>query len=217
MPFNASLLTVNPDIEVILLSRRDLAGMKHSFGPVLKTQEYIPIVIQFTAFDKSGKVCAKLRYFFTGHIFRKVESMRSNVAHTASLPGTGRIGSPGSLNVFPSFQRRAQPTLGILHDYFSYLSKQAVGNQFPRFLNHGICCICMGNRKDQPGLFDQFSKLFSFINIECQRLINNYMKPVLQCKPGRVKMHMIGCGNANKVHSLIRTECFFLFKHLCVG
>src|SRR5688572_7806645 len=108
MPFEAALLAVNTDVQVVLFADTDLRAVEDAFRAAAEAQEDVAIVIEFASFDKGRNVRCEFADLQPGDVFREVFGMRPDVANATGGSALLRIGAPSGLLLSARLEARRE-------------------------------------------------------------------------------------------------------------
>src|SRR5450631_2577228 len=114
-PFDACLLTINTQAQIVLVSGRDLAGPEQTAGAFLEVQHNLQVVVEAAAGHEGVEFGGKLAAIKSGNKAGEIVSVSSNVSQRTRGSALRRIGAPDGLLLPGRLQRRGQPVLRIFN------------------------------------------------------------------------------------------------------
>ena len=214
MPLNPPDLPIHPDVQVVLLTHRNLRRMQDPLRPIVKTQQHVHVVIQQTPLHKRRDVRRQFADLQPGDVFRQILCMRPDVTHAATSTALRWIRPPTRLLLPARLKPRRQPSLRILHHHFPDLPELPGLNHVPRLLHQRIPGVVMRQSIQPPARLHHFPKCLRLRQIKTRRLVAQHVKPILQRQLRRRKMHVIRRHNRHKIHPLTRRQRLLLLNHL---
>src|SRR5690606_27877813 len=106
MPFESTLFTIHPDVEVVLFTGGNLCSHQHSGSAVIEFEQHRTVVIDLATLNHNVQHGTDLRDARTRDVFCKVSSMRSNVANCATSTRLLRVSTPRCLLIARLFKHR---------------------------------------------------------------------------------------------------------------
>lgn len=86
VPLQATFLTINADVQVVLLAHADLRTVQNALGSVVKAKQDVGIVVEQATFHKGGEICREFSNFQPRDVFRQIFSVSSNVPTQPAAP-----------------------------------------------------------------------------------------------------------------------------------
>ena len=217
MPLQAGLGAIHPDVDPVLLARRNLGAPQHPPRPILKAQQNAGVIIQQAARHKGGNVGTQRVDFQAGHIADQIFTMGANVAHRSGNPGAFGVGAPFGLFgplVFELFQ---QPALRILDHHPLNLAQPTGAHPVARFFGHGVAGVVVGHPKNDAVFFDRLDQGLGLFAGMDHRFIQHHIEAGLDKSQGRFKMNVVGGDDVHKIDPVTLRQDPLFFQHLLPG
>src|SRR4028118_395190 len=123
-PLEASLGTVNPDAQVVLLSGRNLRGEHDALGATLVADQEVTVVVETSALDESSQVGADFGYLEAGNRVDQVFGMGAYISYGSRYPRTRWVGAPLGLLGPGLLHPASEPPLAVLDDHLPAFAPQ---------------------------------------------------------------------------------------------
>src|SRR3712207_3413904 len=162
-PLEASLGTVNPDAQVVLLSRGNLRGDHDALGATLVADQEVAVVVEASALDEGGQVGADLGHLETGYRVDQVFGVGAYVSDGPSYPRARWVGTPLGLLSPGLLESAGQPTLVVLDYDLPDFAQQSFVNHVPCLLDHRVSRVIVGHGEDDAAALHHPRQVLSLL------------------------------------------------------
>ena len=135
-------------------------SVQNAFRAAFETQQDIPVVIEFAAFNKRGDVGGQFFDLQTSDVFGEVFRVRADVADAAARAAAFRVGAPGGLFLSGGFETCGEPALRIFDDDFADFAELAGADHVARFFDERIAGVIVRQAVEQAGFLDEVARAF---------------------------------------------------------
>ena len=204
VPFQAGLLAVDPDREVVLFADGDLAGVQDALGPVVELEQAVAVVVHLASLDEGRQIGADVRDLQAGDVLGQVRGVGADVADAAAGAGLLGVGPPTGLHLAGLLEGRGQPALRVLHDDLADLAQIALSHHVAGQLDHRVAGVVVHQAEDQARLLHELLQLLGLLGVEGHGLLAHDVEARLEEVPRDREVPVVGRRDRDEVDPLLR-------------